>query len=281
VVHTLPWDDRHGFYYLPEGPVLPEDEELADHVVQRLMSEIRGRRRHETFHATHLRIEPRLTKVPPALAALAPVLAPEDKWREPRHTLCVDLRPSETEILARMRPKGRYNVSVARRHGVVVVDDPSPEGLDAFLQIYHDTAERKHLISKPDDYFRELLGALRQHNTGTLYFAEHEGVRLATALVIRFGSRATYFFGGSLTEGRSLMAPYLLHFGVMRREKARGCDCYDLWGVAPEGATDHPWQAITEFKLKFGGERITLVPTLDIILDQAGYAAYLAGLRQS
>jgi lipid II:glycine glycyltransferase (peptidoglycan interpeptide bridge formation enzyme) len=156
-----------------------------------------------------------------------------------------------------------------------VVEDPSSVGLDAFLQIYHETAERKHLISKPDDYFRELLGTLREHGTGSLYFAEHAGIRLATALVIRFGSRATYFFGGSLAQGRQLMTPYLLHFEVMRREKSRGCDCYDLWGVAPEGATDHPWQAITEFKLKFGGERLDLVPTLDIVLDGPGYARYL------
>jgi lipid II:glycine glycyltransferase (peptidoglycan interpeptide bridge formation enzyme) len=281
VVHVLSWDDAHGFYYLPDGPILPTDESLAADVTQGLMTTVRERMRREVFHVTHLRIEPRSSTLPPALAALDPIPAPEDGWSEPRHTLVVDLRSSETGILAQMRPKGRYNVALARRHGVTVVEDTTPEGVDDFLRIYHDTTDRKSLKGKPDEYFHELMGTLLAQRVGTLLFAEHEGVRLATAIIVFFGQRATYFFGGSLARDRQLMAPYLLHFEAMRRSKARGCESYDLWGIAPENTPDHPWAAISEFKLKFGGQRLTLVPTLGIVLDHAGYAAYLSGLHRS
>ena len=95
-------------------------------------------------------------------------------------------------------------------------------------------------------------------------------------MVVYFGPRATYFFGGSLDSRREIMAPYLLHFEIMRAAKALGHDWYDLWGTAPEDEPDHPWHNITVFKRKFGGVALDLVPTLDYVYDAAAYDAYLA-----
>ncbi|HTK56103.1 MAG TPA: peptidoglycan bridge formation glycyltransferase FemA/FemB family protein, partial [Gemmatimonadales bacterium] len=112
--------------------------------------------------------------------------------------------------------------------------------------------------------------------SGTLYFAELGDRRLAAAITIHCGGRATYFFGASHPEGREHMAPYLLQFEMMRRAKARHCAWYDLWGIAPRDAPGHRWAAISEFKLKFGGRRLSLVPTLDLVLDRDRYQAYRA-----
>ena len=57
--------------------------------------------------------------------------------------------------------------------------------------------------------------------------AEYEGKRIATALVVYFGRRATYSFGGSLAAHRRVMAAHLLHFEIMRRAKALGHEWYD------------------------------------------------------
>ena len=72
------------------------------------------------------------------------------------------------------------------------------------------------------------------------------------------------------------MAPYLLHFDIMRRAQARGYESYDLWGVAPEGEPDHSWSDISVFKRKFGGQELALVPTLDYVYDPAAYERYTA-----
>ena len=72
------------------------------------------------------------------------------------------------------------------------------------------------------------------------------------------------------------MAPYLLHFEIMRAAKALGHDWYDLWGTAPEDEPDHPWYDISVFKRKFGGVGVDLVPTLDHVYDAAAYDTYLA-----
>jgi lipid II:glycine glycyltransferase (peptidoglycan interpeptide bridge formation enzyme) len=128
--------------------------------------------------------------------------------------------------------------------------------------------------AKPPDYFETLVSLFSSLRRGSLFFAEYEGVRLATALVIYFGPRATYFFGGSREIHRHVMAPYLLHFEVMCKAKALGHQWYDLWGIAPANEPDHPWKNFSIFKAKFGGEEVHLVPTLDYIYDPAAYAHY-------
>jgi len=178
-----------------------------------------------------------------------------------------------------MKTKGRYNIRVAQRHGVTVIEDTSDQGLADFLRIYKRTAVRQELNEKPPRYFRTLVSMLSSLRHVSLFFAEYQGRRIATALVVYFGKRATYFYGGSLARHRRVMAPYLLHFEIMRRAKALGLEWYDLWGIAPPNEPDHPWRDFTVFKAKFGGVEVHLVRTLDYVYDEAAYDRYVAGER--
>src|SRR5258706_26851 len=139
-----------------------------------------------------------------------------------------------------------------------------------------NTAIRQGISTKPPSYFRNLVSGLSAVQKVSIFFAEYQGRRLATALVVYFGRRATYFFGGSLSLHRRVMAPYLLHFEIMRRAKALGCEWYDFWGIAPKDQPDHSWQDISAFKRKFGGVEVNLVPALDYVYDAAAYERYVA-----
>jgi lipid II:glycine glycyltransferase (peptidoglycan interpeptide bridge formation enzyme) len=180
-----------------------------------------------------------------------------------------------------MKPKGRYNIRVAQKHGVAVIEDTSDQGVVDFLRIQRRTAVRQGIETKPPGYFRNLVSLISSAQKISVFFAEYRGRRLATALVVYFGRRATYFFGGSLALHRGVMAPYLLHFEIMRSAKALGYEWYDFWGVAPEDEPDHPWQNISVFKRKFGGVELALVPTLDYIYDPAAYDHYAATKREA
>jgi peptidoglycan pentaglycine glycine transferase (the first glycine) len=270
-------DDDQCFYLVPEGPVLAGDDEARAQVFEALLAGIDAMRQDDPLVVSHVRIEPRWTQLPAYVRGFEPPPF-VDKYTEPRNTICIDLAPDADEILAQMRPKGRYNVRLAERHGVSIVEDSSADGLADFVSIYEDMAARQGVHAKPRDYFEELAevtacadGDVRS----ALYFAELDGERLAGALVVFHGDRATYFYGGSLAIHRNVMAPYALHFGIMRRAKARGYRWYDLWGVAPVDQPDHPWAHISEFKRKFGGVEVRLVPTLDHVYDRAAYQAYL------
>jgi lipid II:glycine glycyltransferase (peptidoglycan interpeptide bridge formation enzyme) len=275
------YSDDECFYYIQDGPVLPEDPEIAEAVYGAVFNEIEDRRKTEPQVISHLRIEPRWMRLPDFVSGFRPIRPLADPYFETRDTRCIDLRTREAEILAQMKPKGRYNIGVARRHGVSVVEDTSEQGLRDFLAIYEETAARQEMTPKPPDYFEQLVSLSSAAQRGALFFAEYQGRRLATALVIYFGIRATYFFGGSRELERQVMAPYLLHFEVMRAAKARGHEWYDLWGIAPPDEPDHPWQHFSAFKAKFGGMEFHLVPTLDYVYDQAAYDRYVAAQRGS
>ena len=274
VVMRLSYADGRCFYYIPEGPVLPEDESVAADVLDSVLATIEDRRRADSRTVSHLRIEPRWLQAPGFLRGFRALPAFQDVYTEPRTTLCIDLRPSEDAILAQMKPKGRYNIRLAQRHGVTVVEDTSECGLADFLRIYTEMTERQRIGRKPDAYFLTLLSGTAPRGRSALFFAEHQGRRVAAALVLSFGARATYFYGGSLDSHRHVMAPYLLHFEIMRRARLHGHEWYDFWGIAPSNDLDHPWQDISGFKRKFGGHEVTLVPTMDLVYDEDAYVRY-------
>jgi len=276
VVLKYSYADDLCFYYIQDGPVLPSDPLIAEEIFQIVLETIEERRKTEQYTVSHLRIEPRWRCLPAFVSAFRPVSPFADFYSEVRNTRCVDLRPSEEQILAQMKPKGRYNIGIARRYGVSIIEDASPQGLADFYSIYEETTERQGIESKPPDYFEALMSFFSSSHHASLLFAQYHGVRLAAALVIYFGTRATYFYGGSRDLHRQVMAPYLLHFEIMRKAKALGHEWYDLWGIAPANEPDHPWKNLSIFKAKFGGEEVHLVPTLDYVYDPAAYARYTA-----
>ena len=273
LVGKWPYEPGHYFYYVQEGPVLPADEARAAEVFDAVLDSIERHRKAEDATVSHLRIEPRWQRLPRFVRGFRPS-AFSDRFCEPRNTLCIDLRASDDEILAQMKPKGRYNVRVARKHGVAVVKDNSLQGSIDFMRIQRCTPVRKRIEPVAPSYLDAMLAELVSRGHVSLFFAEYHAVRLATALVVTFGRRATYLFGGSLLVQRRVMAPYLLHFEIMRTAKAWGCEWYDLWGVAPLDQPDHAWQQISEFKRKFGGVDVQLVPTLDYVYDAAAYEQF-------
>jgi len=264
------------FYYIQDGPVLPRDPLLAEEIFQALLETLEERRKSEQSTVSHVRIEPRWVCLPSFVSAFRPVPAFADLYLEVRDTRCINLLPSEEQILAQMKPKGRYNIGIAQRRGVSIIEDSSAQALADFYSIYEETTERQGIESKPPDYFEALMSFFSSSQHASLFFAEYRGTRLATALVIYFGPRATYFYGASRDIHRHVMSPYLLHFEIMRKAKALGHEWYDLWGIAPNDDPDHPWRNLTIFKSKFGGQEVHLVPTLDYIYDPAAYAHYTA-----
>jgi lipid II:glycine glycyltransferase (peptidoglycan interpeptide bridge formation enzyme) len=258
------------YYYIPEGPALPSDTDDGAQVYQYIMAYIEKTRQNDPNVVSHLCIEPRWEQLPSYITGFQAAKS----WMEPRNTLCIDLTISEDDILAQMKPKGRYNIGLARRYGVTVVEDSSPKGVEDFLRLYSDTVTRQNIRGKRQTYFYTLIPMLKEFNIGSIFFAEYAGARIATVLTIQFGHRATYFYGGSTDQHREVMAPYLLHFEIMLRMKARGCECYDLYGIAPINQPEHKWTNLSTFKRKLGGKDFQFVPALHYIYDSEAYEKY-------
>lgn len=108
-----------------------------------------------------------------------------------------------------------------------------------------------------------------------LAIAKHENDILATNIMIDFGDTRTYLHGASSNVKRNLMAPYLLHWELMKDAQSKGIKFYDWWGIAPiDAPADHPWAGISRFKRGFGGEEVEYPGTFDLVLHPIKYRFY-------
>lgn len=196
---------------------------------------------------------------------------------QPDQELIVDLRPSEAELLAAMKPKTRYNIRLAERHGVVVEHHGGRSALGHIAQDCYRlialTARRQGIRPHPERYYRGMVAGLGDAGLLEVAVARRQGEALAAALVVTFGSVATYLHGGSADVGGELMAPHLLHWRAMRRARARGCRAYNFGGVSPDRAA---WAGLTRFKQGFAPDRafVTYGGGWELPVRRMEYAAY-------
>ncbi len=261
------------FLYIPEGPVINYADDQSKNIFKAFIREIDKLVTFWGKHpTTHLRIEPRLDKLPAYFKDF--VKAPYNL--EPKQTLMIDLNLKEEEILASMKPKGRYNIKVAERFGIEIKSDDSTSALPTFLNIYRQTKSRNSFKGKEDWYFESLAPLLPSSKKGQFYTASYQGKILAVALVIFFGERVSYFFGGSTDTDKEKMAPYLLHFEIMKEAKSKGYRFYDLWGIAEkEDDETNTWHGFSKFKRQFGGKRFDFIGTYDLVYNKKLYEKFL------
>jgi peptidoglycan pentaglycine glycine transferase (the first glycine) len=227
----------------PGGPCLPPGQE-AEGMALLLAS---AKAIAADFGAIAFRIEPPWTERPPWLEGF--VRAPVDLL--PSETLWIDLRPSEAEILAAMKPKGRYNIRVSERHGVTTTFTSDPQAIPTFYDIFWETVERQKFLGEPYGFFINLCQTLFRANMAEIGLATWRGQVLGVMLVVYWGRVATYLYGGSTAQHPQVMANYALHWAAMRRAKAKGCDRYDFYGYSRD--PNHSYAKFSQFKRQFGG----------------------------
>jgi len=190
---------------------------------------------------------------------------------QPSHTLMLALDKNEEDLLADMHQKTRYNIRLADKRGVTVRQMDNNE-FDKFWNLVYVTTERDKFRPHPKDYYKKMLDSLG--NMAQVWFAEYEGKILAANLMIFWGDNAIYLHGASSNEHRNVMAPYLLHWEMIKKAKAEGFEHYDFWGIAPENEPNHPWAGITRFKKGFGGVEVSYPGTFDLPMKKIWYLMY-------
>ena len=198
-------------------------------------------------------------------------LKASSRHEQPSATRILDLTLSEEEILAQMHPKGRYNIHVAEKHNVTVAQSSDAGAFHALLT---STAARDHFTVGPKHQYETFL----KHVPGAFLLLASDGSSpIAGLLGVLYGHTGIYYYGASSYEHRALMAPFALQWAAMRHCKAAGCRSYDLLGIAPaDAAPDHPWQGVSSFKAKFGGQVVVYPPEQQIILRRGAKALLTA-----
>ncbi|HLJ54262.1 MAG TPA: peptidoglycan bridge formation glycyltransferase FemA/FemB family protein [Chthonomonadaceae bacterium] len=258
---TYPGHGTEGYWICPEGPVLPwRDHATARAGLRLIVARVEGLA--EELGGIGLRIEPHLPPPrPPLLRNWS--RAPVDL--NPVHSLVLDVSLSNEELLAQMHAKGRYNIGIARRHGVEVARSTNMADLRRFYRLFHETAVQGDFFAEPYGFFLNLGASLFPARQAELFFSEWQGETLAALLVVYFGGRATYLFGGTSRSRRNVMPAYAAHWAAMQAARERGCAEYDLYGYDPFGQPDHLYAGFSRFKRQFGGFRRDNIGAYDLL----------------
>jgi lipid II:glycine glycyltransferase (peptidoglycan interpeptide bridge formation enzyme) len=200
---------------------------------------------------------------------------------QPPRTITLDIIASEEDILARMKPKCRYNIRLAEKKGVTV---RTWDDVAAFHEMMTVTGGRDGFGVHSKEYYQRAYELFHPKGTCELLVAEFEGKPLASLMVFAKGRRAWYVYGASNNEERNRMPTYLLQWDAIRWAKARGCEEYDLWGVPDENEEtleaqfesrhDGLW-GVYRFKRGFGGQLKRAAQALDRVYNPLLYWAYV------
>lgn len=190
----------------------------------------------------------------------------------------VDLAKSEEELLASFKQKTRYNVRLAERKGVTVEGvEPTAENFEIMYRLIATTHERSNYFNPNKSYVLASWRALCNDHTGQLFLASHEDDVLAGAFVVHLGGKAWYKDGGSTRAKQNLMAPYALHWQIMRWLQAKSVANYDLMGLPAPGELDdpnHPLSRLAQFKLGFKPELKEFMGTYDLVFQPKKYQRF-------
>lgn len=192
--------------------------------------------------------------------------------KSPKATRALNIKSTEEEILAQMKPKTRYNIKLAGKKEVTVKITTDPKDVKILFKMLEKTSKRGkgyHHFEK--GYYEKMMEFLAPQGILYLLLAESKGKPIAGILVSTFGEVATYLHGGFDSEYRNLMAPFLLQWEAIKLGKEKGCTVYDFWGIAETDDPKDSWAGITKFKEGFGGEKIIFPGAHDLVLDKFWY----------
>ncbi len=197
----------------------------------------------------------------------------------PTDTVILNLNSGRERILNRMKPKTRYNIRLAGRKGVRVID-AGIRDLPRWYALYCETARRHGMLLNDMDYFKAALEVRAADSASParihLLMAEIEKKPVAGIMLAIAGSRATYLYGASAASKRSCMSPYALQWAAICKAKDAGCRDYDLFGTAPNPDPFHPMYGLYRFKTGFGGHMIHRQGCWDYPFDMTRYELYRA-----
>ena len=260
-------DAKRGRYLeIPCGPLIDwQDKKLVKKVIE-IIREVATKER-----CVFVRIRPQLRATSENLALMKDLglkLSPMHLAAE--HTVIMDLKKSEDEILAGMRRQTRYEVRRAEKLGIKVTSDNSESIFKEFHKTQAETAKRQNFIP-PNMMTLEAEREAFLDNIKIYTALTEDGAVIAYGLIIKDGREGDYYEAASTELNRKMPGAYALLWQTMKDLKKEGYQRFNLWGIAPKNQPNHRYAGVTTFKTGFGGEVVEYIPAHDLVISKLGY----------
>lgn len=189
-------------------------------------------------------------------------------------TFWIDLTKSEAELLASFHSKTRYNLRLAQKNGVEVVEDNSDAAFDRYIELTKETVTRQGFYAHTEKYHRLMWKTLRLDMTRSgmapiahLLTARYGGQVITTWILFVWKDFLYYPFGASTAEHKNVMANNLMMWEAIRLGKKLGLKTFDLWGR-------EPGKGFTKFKEGYSPQVVEFLGTWDLVINKPLYWIY-------
>src|SRR2546430_14151496 len=125
-------------------------------------------------------------------------------------TCLVDISGGD-EAMMRLKESTRRNIRAGIKQGITVEASEASAALDSFYELLQETAAREQFTIRSRSYYQDLLALFRERGQVGVYLARHEERLLAGAVMLFFGPKLIYFYGGTRGAAQDIKLGYLHH----------------------------------------------------------------------
>ncbi|OGG08115.1 hypothetical protein A3D05_05245 [Candidatus Gottesmanbacteria bacterium RIFCSPHIGHO2_02_FULL_40_24] len=196
-----------------------------------------------------------------------------------RYTFRLNMNRSEDELLSVMHHKTRYNIKLAEKKGVYVVEDNSDEAFNKYLALLDETTVRQKFYAHTPKYHRLMWETLKPAKIARLLLAKYKdqgGEKTLVAWVLFLFNNVMYYpYGASSAEFRNLMPSNLIMWKAITYAKKHKAETFDMWGaLGPNPDPNDPWYGFHKFKEGFGADLTELAGSYDLVINKKAYLSY-------
>ena len=183
-------------------------------------------------------------------------------------TMVVDIRGGD-QAMMRFKESTRRNIRAGARAGITVEASEASAAMDTFYELLRETAEREQFAIRSLTYYQDLLALFRERGQVAVYLARLGDRVLAGAVMLFYGPRLVYLYGGTRADAKDVKPGYLLHWRAIEDAQRRGCTTYDMWGVPLEPKPEERGYGYYVFKSRFNGEHVRFIGLYDLPVKRA------------
>lgn len=186
-------------------------------------------------------------------------------------TFWIDLTKSEDELMKSFNSKTRYNIRLAKRKGVEIVENNSDEAFNKYIELTRKTVERQKFYAHSEKYHRLMwkvlhtdMVAKKQKPIAHLLSATYKKEIITTWIVFVWKDFLYYPYGASSDKYKNLMANNLMMWEAIRYGKKLDLKTFDLWGR-------ELGKGFTKFKEGYSPNIVEFLGTWDLVTSSLYY----------
>ncbi len=192
-------------------------------------------------------------------------------------TFIIDLEKDEDEIFKNFHHKTRYNIRLAQKYGVKVIEDNSNKAFEKYLSLTKETIQRQGFYAHSERYHRLMWEYLHKIPVSEnrkpiahLLTAIYKKEIITTWIVFVWKRHLYYPYGASSNKYKNVMANNLMMWEAILFGKRLGLKIFDLWG-REEG------KGFTRFKEGYNPEVVEFLGSWDLVINKPMYKLYRLG----